>query len=92
MSLASYNTFGAQHYTDGYCTGVPVSRVVITCPHCNAYLWTKELEFIGNDESTFVRKFEYPEANWMGVDYKDVLKSSSYKNFLQEKYLRQVIW
>lgn len=95
MGLGSSNTFGATFYTDGFVGGTAYGSAVISCPCCNAYLWSgdlKTIEFIPESKFNNSIKDKYHIAYSGDISYQEVLDSGSYNNDEQEKYLRRWIW
>lgn len=94
-TLFSGNTFGATFWTDGLMDApmLPESHALIRCPHCQALLWIKEQNILG--EIDWGDRNVYPQARDYIVptfkDYWALLESGDYPPE-QERYLRLHVW
>lgn len=76
--IASFNTFGAEYYSDGYVDGLMIPKFVsmVKCRKCNAFFSTKEAVKIGEmiqDEDSEIFPAEWKKAIKL-QDYKIKIK------------------
>lgn len=97
IASASYNTFGATFYTDGYVYGpmYDSGSALVVCPTCKKYIWLKE---IPNEESIYEMfwssdRNSFPISEFIMLsDYEEMLDLDLWKNADQEKYIRVRAW
>ena len=95
-TVASGNTFGATHWTDGKCEApmFPDSPWLIKCPECQALLWIDELEELGQASILDAEYFAFDGVRC------EIPSQAEYLSFLEtgthtptkEQYLRLRAW
>ncbi len=101
-SLASGNTFGAIHWSDGKMDAemLPEFPGVVSCPECRELFWIKDAKTVGEYDWFNGEDYEEPEE-WKkaksvkdpGIeDYQNALNQGLDSSKDREKYIRVHLW
>lgn len=102
-SLASGNTFGATHWSDGKLDApmLPEFSQIVRCPECNGFIWLEEAKIAGEFDWFNAEKEEKPKKEWENArstidpsieDFAIALEEGQASSKEKEKYLRMQLW
>lgn len=96
-TVASGNTFGAVHWTDGKCEApmLPDELWLAACPHCRALVWLDELALLGKCDWYRDDDAKPPVADALPYEapsFKQYMTIRHHAGHAKERYVRVRAW